>query len=104
VLLRFLDPVTGQFTLAGTDITELDSAAVRSVIGLDEETADALTADLLTATAGRTVLLITHRRVPASQVDQVLQLRDGRLTQANPANPAAGPVRDADRRPVPAAR
>ena len=37
---------------------------------LDEETADALTADLLAATAGRTVLLITHRPVPAHQVDQ----------------------------------
>jgi thiol reductant ABC exporter CydC subunit len=172
VLLRFLDPVAGKVTLAGTDITELDSAAVRSVIGLceqdahifdstlrenlrlarpaaadaelrdalrrarlgdwaeslpagldtpvgehgarlsggqrqrlalarvlladfpvvildepaehlDEETADALTTDLLTATAGRTVLLITHRPVPASQVDQVLCLRDGRLTPAD---------------------
>jgi thiol reductant ABC exporter CydC subunit len=168
VLLRFLDPSAGSVTLAGTDITELDSAAVRSVIGLceqdahifdstlrenlrlarpaatdaelrdalrrarlgdwaaslpagldtpvgehgarlsggqrqrlalarvlladfpvvildepaehlDEETAGALTADLLTATAGRTVLLITHRPVPGGQVDQVLRLTGGRL-------------------------
>jgi thiol reductant ABC exporter CydC subunit len=174
VLLRFLDPSAGTVTIAGTDITELDSAAVRSVIGLceqdahifdstlrenlrlarptatdaelgdalhsarlgdwaaslpagldtpvgehgarlsggqrqrlalarvlladfpvvildepaehlDEETADALTGDLLAATAGRTVLLITHRPVPAAQVDQVLRLTGGRLAEVPPA-------------------
>jgi thiol reductant ABC exporter CydC subunit len=174
VLLRFLDPSAGTVTLAGTDITELDSAAVRCVIGLceqdahifdstlrenlrlarpaatdaelrdalrrarlgdwvaglpggldtpvgehgarlsggqrqrlalarvlladfpvvildepaehlDERTADALTGDLLAATAGRTVLLITHRPVPAAQVDQVLRLTDGRLAEVPPA-------------------
>jgi len=170
VLLRFLDPAEGTVTLAGTDITALDSAAVRSIIGLceqdahifdstlrenlrlarpaatdaelgdalhrarlggwvsslprgldtpvgehgaqlsggqrqrlalarvlladfpivildepaehlDEETADALTGDLLAATVGRTVLLITHRPVPAAQVDQVLRLTGGRLAE-----------------------
>ena len=45
---------------------------------LDEETADALTADLLAATAGRTVLLITHRPVPAAQV---LRLTGGRFAE-----------------------
>jgi ABC-type transport system involved in cytochrome bd biosynthesis fused ATPase/permease subunit len=48
---------------------------------LDEETADALTGDLLAATAGRTVLLITHRPVPAAQVDQVLRLTGGHLVE-----------------------
>jgi hypothetical protein len=48
---------------------------------LDEETADALTGDLLAATAERTVLLITHRPVPAAQVDQVLRLTAGRLAE-----------------------
>jgi len=48
---------------------------------LDEETADALTRDLLAATVGRTVLLITHRRVAAAQVDQVLRLTNGRLAE-----------------------
>ena len=174
VLLRFLEPSAGTVTLAGTDITELDSDALRSVIGLceqdahifdstlrenlrlarpaatdtelhdalrrarlghwadslpagldtpvgehgarlsggqrqrlalarvlladfpvvildepaehlDEQTADALTADLLAATTGRTVLLITHRPVPADQVDQVLQLSGGRLAEVQPA-------------------
>jgi thiol reductant ABC exporter CydC subunit len=170
VLLRFLEPAAGTVTLAGTDITTLESAAVRSVIGLceqdahifdstlrenlrlarpaatdadlrdalrrarlaewadalpagldtpvgehgarlsggqrqrlalarvlladfplvildepaehlDEETADALTADLLTATAGRTVLLITHRPVPEGLVDRVLHLAGGKLAE-----------------------
>jgi thiol reductant ABC exporter CydC subunit len=178
VLLRFLDPAAGTVTLAGTDITRLDSDALRSVIGLceqdahifdstlrenlrlarpaatdtelrdalrrarlsdwtdslpkgldtpvgehgarlsggqrqrlalarvlladfpvvildepaehlDEETADALTADLLAATTGRTVLLITHRPVPAAQVEQVLRLTGGRLAELPLASPAA---------------
>jgi thiol reductant ABC exporter CydC subunit len=177
VLLRFLDPSAGTVTLAGTDITELDSGALRSVVGLceqdahifdstlrenlrlarpaatdaelrdalsrarlsdwadslpegldtpvgehgarlsggqrqrlalarvlladfpviildepaehlDEETAIALTADLLAATAGRTVLLITHRPVPAAQVDQVFRLTSGRLAEVSPGSPA----------------
>ena len=41
---------------------------------LDEPTADALTRDLLTATAGRTVLLITHRPVDGLPLDQVVRL------------------------------
>jgi ATP-binding cassette subfamily C protein CydCD len=48
---------------------------------LDEPTADALTRDLLAATAGRTVLLITHRRVRSSDVDRVLRLTEGRLVE-----------------------
>ncbi len=51
---------------------------------LDEETADELTSDLLTAVAGRTVLLITHRPVDPATVDQVLRLADGRVTPARP--------------------
>ena len=39
VLLRFLEPSAGTVTLAGTDITELDSDALRSVIGLCEQDA-----------------------------------------------------------------
>jgi len=168
VLLRFLDYSAGMVTLGGTDLRALDSAAVRSVIGLceqdahvfdstleanlrlakpsatvaelrsalararllawtdslplglatpvgehgarlsggqrqrlalarvlladfpvvildepaehlDEATADELTGDLLSAVAGRTVLLITHRPVAPGSVDQVLRLDDGRL-------------------------
>ena len=41
---------------------------------LDQETADALTVDLLGAAAGRTVLLITHRPVPAGLVDAVVRM------------------------------
>ena len=54
---------------------------------LDEATAAALTSDLLIAVAGRTVLLITHRPVPAGAVDQVLRLEHA----AASAGPAAAP-------------
>ena len=49
---------------------------------LDEPTAAALTADLLAATAGRTVLLITHRPVRDGDVDQVVRITEGRLEPA----------------------
>ncbi|MER5430964.1 thiol reductant ABC exporter subunit CydD [Streptomyces sp. NPDC002588] len=48
---------------------------------LDLPTADALTADLLTATEGRTTLLITHRLAGLEQVDEVLVLDAGRVVQ-----------------------
>jgi thiol reductant ABC exporter CydC subunit len=51
---------------------------------LDEPTADALTRDLLAATAGRTVLLITHRPVHSGEVDRVLRLTEGRLDEPMP--------------------
>jgi thiol reductant ABC exporter CydC subunit len=43
---------------------------------LDEQTADELTRDLLAATAGRTVLLITHRPVDPGAVDEVIRIGD----------------------------
>ncbi|MCB5912076.1 thiol reductant ABC exporter subunit CydC, partial [Streptomyces pinistramenti] len=48
---------------------------------LDLATADALTADLLAATEGRTTVLITHRLTGLDQVDEVLVLADGRAVQ-----------------------
>ncbi|MFI8101579.1 thiol reductant ABC exporter subunit CydD [Streptomyces sp. NPDC086023] len=48
---------------------------------LDLETADALTADLLTATEGRTTLLITHRLAGLDAVDEVVVLDRGRIVQ-----------------------
>jgi ABC-type transport system involved in cytochrome bd biosynthesis fused ATPase/permease subunit len=44
---------------------------------LDEATGTALTRDLLAAAAGRTVLLLTHRRAEEDRVDRVVELRDG---------------------------
>jgi thiol reductant ABC exporter CydC subunit len=44
---------------------------------LDERTADALTRDLLAATEGRTVLLITHRPVARGEVDGIVRLNAG---------------------------
>ncbi|MFI7385300.1 thiol reductant ABC exporter subunit CydD [Streptomyces sp. NPDC049813] len=48
---------------------------------LDLETADALTADLLDATRGRTTLLITHRLAGLDAVDEVIVLDQGRVVQ-----------------------
>ncbi|WP_030269962.1 thiol reductant ABC exporter subunit CydD [Streptomyces sp. NRRL B-24484] len=50
---------------------------------LDLPTADALTADLLAATAGRTTLLITHRLagLDDTTVDEVLVLDHGRIAE-----------------------
>ncbi|MFJ4644915.1 thiol reductant ABC exporter subunit CydD [Streptomyces bobili] len=48
---------------------------------LDLPTADALTADLLAATEGRTTLLITHRLAGLDAVDEVLVLDEGRVVQ-----------------------
>jgi ABC-type multidrug transport system fused ATPase/permease subunit len=46
---------------------------------LDEQTADELTRDLLTATEGRTILLITHRAAGLGQVDEIVRIDAGRL-------------------------
>lgn len=163
VLLRFLDPESGAYTLAGTDATTLDGDAVRRMVGLcaqdahafdstvrenlriarpgagdaeltdalaaarldlgldtpvgehgtrlsggqrqrlalarallagfpvlvldepaehlDLATADALTADLLAATAGRTTVLITHRLTGLADVDEIVVLDRGRVVQ-----------------------
>ncbi|MCK8433843.1 thiol reductant ABC exporter subunit CydD [Streptomyces sp. D2-8] len=51
---------------------------------LDLPTADALTADLLAATAGRTTLLITHRLAGLEAVDEVIVLDQGRVVQRGP--------------------
>ncbi|WP_190199294.1 thiol reductant ABC exporter subunit CydD [Streptomyces djakartensis] len=48
---------------------------------LDLPTADALTADLLAATEGRTTLLITHRLAGLEAVDEVIVLEQGRVVQ-----------------------
>ena len=53
---------------------------------LDAATADALTRDLLAATAGRTTVLVTHRLAALDEetVDEVLVLDGGRVVQRGP--------------------
>lgn len=51
---------------------------------LDLATADALTADLLEATQGRTTVLITHRLAGLDAVDELLVLDGGRVVQQGP--------------------
>jgi ATP-binding cassette subfamily C protein CydCD len=79
---------------------------------LDLPTADALTADLLAATEGRTTVLITHRLAGLEAVDEVIVLQEGRVAQRGPyAELAAvpGPLRrmierEAEAEPLAAAR
>ncbi|MGQ4484775.1 thiol reductant ABC exporter subunit CydD [Streptomyces sp. SAS_281] len=63
---------------------------------LDLPTADALTADLLTATLGRTTVLITHRLAGLEAVDEVVVLDAGSIVQRGPYDVLAsvdGPLR-----------
>ncbi|MGW7423236.1 thiol reductant ABC exporter subunit CydD [Streptomyces sp. NPDC054813] len=63
---------------------------------LDLPTADALTADLLAATEGRTTVLITHRLAGLEAVDEVVVLDEGRVVQRGPyaeLAAVAGPLR-----------
>ncbi|WP_030973832.1 thiol reductant ABC exporter subunit CydD [Streptomyces sp. NRRL S-1824] len=63
---------------------------------LDLATADALTADLLVATRGRTTVLITHRLTGLEAVDEVLVMDAGRIVQRGPYAALAaadGPLR-----------
>lgn len=63
---------------------------------LDLPTADALTADLLAATEGRTTVLITHRLAGLEAVDEVVVLDAGAIVQRGPYDVLAsvdGPLR-----------
>jgi ATP-binding cassette, subfamily C, bacterial CydC len=61
--------------LAGTPVLILDEPTEH----LDDETAAALTRDLLAAAGDRTVLLITHRTDDLAIVDEVITLTAGRV-------------------------
>lgn len=64
---------------------------------LDLPTADALTADLLAATEGRTTLLITHRLAGLDAVDEVIVLARGHVVQRGAfaeLAAVAGPLRE----------
>jgi ATP-binding cassette subfamily C protein CydC len=64
--------------LADFEVLVLDEPAEH----LDEPTAAALMADLLTETADRTVLLVTHRTSDLNRFDRVLRLADGRVEES----------------------
>lgn len=49
--------------------------------GLDPETADAVLGDILAATPGRSVLLVTHRLRGLESVDEILVLEEGRVSE-----------------------
>ncbi|WP_030905291.1 thiol reductant ABC exporter subunit CydD [Streptomyces sp. NRRL F-5126] len=84
--------VLARALLADFPVLVLDEPAEH----LDIATGDALTADLLAATRGRTTLLITHRLHGLDAVDEVVVLEEGRAVQRGPyAQLAAvdGPLR-----------
>ncbi len=62
--------------LSGAEIIVLDEPTS----GLDAESETAFLADLATATAGRTVILCTHARLPPGAVDTIYRLDGGCLT------------------------
>ncbi|MEV4432075.1 thiol reductant ABC exporter subunit CydD [Streptomyces sp. NPDC049585] len=72
--------------LAGFPVLVLDEPAEH----LDLATADALTADLLAATEGRTTVLITHRLARLAAVDEVVVLEHGRMVQRGTYEELAG--------------
>ncbi|GAA0321112.1 thiol reductant ABC exporter subunit CydC [Actinoallomurus spadix] len=63
--------------LADPAVLILDEPTVH----LDEPTRRALTADLLSATRGRTTLLITHDRAGLDEVDEIVVLDAGRVAE-----------------------
>ncbi|MFH8344945.1 thiol reductant ABC exporter subunit CydD [Streptomyces sp. NPDC018045] len=69
--------VLARALLADFPVLVLDEPAEH----LDLATADALTADLLAATEGRTTVLITHRLAGLEAVDEVVVLDEGRPVQ-----------------------
>ncbi|MFI6965246.1 thiol reductant ABC exporter subunit CydD [Streptomyces sp. NPDC050255] len=71
--------------LADLPVLVLDEPAEH----LDLPTADALTADLLAATQGRTTVLITHRLEGLDAVDEVVVLEEGAVVQRGPYNALA---------------
>ncbi|CZT36961.1 thiol reductant ABC exporter subunit CydC [Rhizobium sp. 9140] len=70
--------------LSGAGILVLDEPTS----GLDRATELAFLDDLGKATAGRTVILITHATLPSGVVDRVFHLRDGRLDDPCSSIPA----------------
>ena len=63
--------------LADFGILVLDEPAEH----LDPEAADAITADVLTLTAGRATLLITHRLVGLKSIDEILVMAQGQIVE-----------------------
>jgi ATP-binding cassette, subfamily C, bacterial CydC len=61
--------------LAGSPVLVLDEPTA----GLDRPTADRLLADVLAASAGRSVLLVTHRREDLARFDRVVVMAHGRV-------------------------
>ena len=65
--------------------------------GLDAQTADAITSDLLSSPTGGTLVLVTHRLTVLDDADEILVMDSGRIVQRGPhthLSAAPGPYRD----------
>lgn len=65
--------------------------------GLDTETADAITRDLLSSAGGGTLLLVTHRLAGLHLADEILVMDEGRIAQRGThavLSASPGPYRD----------
>lgn len=62
---------------------------------LDPSTADQVTAAALTATSGRSIVLITHRMAHTGHCDEVIELGGGRVVQRGAASELQGWFREA---------
>jgi ABC-type transport system involved in Fe-S cluster assembly fused permease/ATPase subunit len=69
--------VVARALLADFPVLVLDEPAEH----LDSAAADALTADLLDVTAGRSLVLITHRLGGLESVDEILVMEAGRVVE-----------------------
>jgi ATP-binding cassette subfamily C protein CydCD len=81
-------PATARALLADPDVLVLDEPTE----GLDEEIASALMSDLLAATTGRSVLLLTHRTEVLDLLDAVYELARGGLAPARRDVPSTCPT------------
>ncbi|WP_213004295.1 hypothetical protein [Paractinoplanes toevensis] len=82
-------PAPARALLAGFEVLILDEPTEH----LDDETAAALTRDLLSAAGDRTALLITHRPGIAADVDRVVTLGEAAIAPLSPmaAEPLPAP-------------
>ena len=75
------DHAVGRAALDGEAFAQAIDGLPMQAVDLDPAAADALMADLLTVTEGRSLLLITHRLAGLESVDEILVMDAGRVIE-----------------------